>query len=406
MEPPTASNPCDRVGEEALSFGRPLRAISSCHTLAVSLRLTLPLCRASQEVARVPGFLLALSCWALCSGKGWKARCAGQCLLLAAEGTAHLSRSAFSCAVWTCAVFGRSAWAWCWLLLFPCEIATSLQRWRTAVRRGSVLSSLFNAHGAVCGAVVATVVSAGFIWLIWYSGINDQDPNVVLLWLNLKAQISVQVMWCYVPNVFIDRLSLPVGYKRRKKRVGKLKGGSERLNCLIATCRGQKFKSDLLTPASKTALALVNDRGTWRSLPDNPDHMETASFPTAQGSQAGSVGWPEWARSPAEQRTVVTCTLLRDTAPTSSVLMQPEAFCCCWPSSALDCFVTRISQGGLQWLWHHLGRWSWLRKHPPTCLNNASVSVHSAVALLPTCSSPGGLRFWCYPSSLPNSLTG
>lgn len=111
----------------------------------------------------------------------------------------------------------------------------------------------------------------------------------------MKAQISVQVMWCYVPNVFIDRLSLPVGYKRRKKRVGKEKGGSdsERLNCLIATCRGQKFKSDLLTPASKTALALVNDRGTWRSLPDNPDHMETASFPTAQGSQAGSVGWPE-----------------------------------------------------------------------------------------------------------------
>lgn len=62
MEPPTASNPCDHVGEEALSFGRPLRAISSCHTLAVSLCLAFLLCRASQEVARVPGFLLALSC--------------------------------------------------------------------------------------------------------------------------------------------------------------------------------------------------------------------------------------------------------------------------------------------------------------------------------------------------------
>lgn len=28
-------------------------------------------------------------------------------------------------------------------------------------------------------------------------------------------------MWCYVPYVFIDRLSLPLGYKRRKKRVSR-----------------------------------------------------------------------------------------------------------------------------------------------------------------------------------------
>lgn len=69
--------------------------------------------------------------------------------------------------------------------------------------------------------------------------------------------------------------------QEKESRQGR--GGSERLDCLTATCRGQKFKSDLLRPTRKTDFPPVNVKETWRILTDSPDHMETVSSQTAGG---------------------------------------------------------------------------------------------------------------------------
>ena len=129
-QPPTASNPRDCVGKEAVSSGRLLGAVLSCHTLAANLCLAFPLWKASREVARIPRFLLVLSCQALCSGEDWKT-----CLLCwAVVCSEKLMRRKFIFpgllslfAMWTCTVSVRSAWSWCWGPLFACKIPTSLQ---------------------------------------------------------------------------------------------------------------------------------------------------------------------------------------------------------------------------------------------------------------------------------------
>lgn len=71
-QPPTASNPHDCVGEEAVSSARLVGAVLSCHTPAANPCLAFLLWKASWEVARILGFLLVLSCQALCPGKQWK----------------------------------------------------------------------------------------------------------------------------------------------------------------------------------------------------------------------------------------------------------------------------------------------------------------------------------------------
>lgn len=220
--------------------------------------------------------------------------------------------------------------------LFPCTTATTLQCWR-AVVRGHLFCPLYSMPMKwVCRAVMVAVVSAGFHLthlLHW----NKWPGSKYYFTVAESESSNISTNGVLLCSVYIYRQNFPAfkGINARI-RVGKEKGGLERLNCLIATCRGRKFKSDLTEEYSFLVLMTRGHGG----VSGNPDHMKAVSSDTAGGSQAGSIDWPEW-EVRVEQHTVIICILYHDRAYACSVLMQPGAFCC-WPSSAQYCFVTSI----------------------------------------------------------------
>lgn len=184
------------------------------------------------------------------------------------EEKAHLPRSAFS----FCCV-GRVQPLWGLRGLGVRDRSLSV-RYPQACREdscqmGNWFFFISDAHEVVCGAVMADVVSAVF-HLTHLVQWNKWPGSKCCFTVAESASPNISTDSVVLDTVFIyrQRLPLPLEDKCKKKESRQGRGGSERLDCLTATCRAQKFQLDLLMPTRKTAFPLVNIKETRRSLTD------------------------------------------------------------------------------------------------------------------------------------------